>query len=43
LPRLEKTALEDLLRVEKARINDDRLYRGLDALARQKERLYSDN
>lgn len=35
----EKTALEDLLGVEKARINDDRLYRGLDALARQKERL----
>jgi len=34
----EKTALEDLLGVEKARINDDRLYRGLDALARQKER-----
>ena len=34
-----KTALEDLLGVEKARINDDRLYRGLDALARQKERL----
>ena len=35
----EKTALEDLLGVEKARINDDRLYRGLDALAKQKERL----
>lgn len=30
----EKMVLEDLLGVEKARINDDRLYRGLDALAR---------
>jgi len=35
----EKTALEDLLGVEKERINDDRLYRGLDALGRQKEKL----
>lgn len=35
----EKTALEDLLGIDKERINDDRLYRGLDALGRQKEKL----
>ncbi len=35
----EKTALEDLLGIGKERINDDRLYRGLDALGRQKEKL----
>jgi transposase len=35
----EKTALEDLLGVNNQRINDDRLYRGLDALGRQKEKL----
>jgi hypothetical protein len=35
----EKTAQEDLFGVEKARVNDDRLYRGLVALAKQKERL----
>ena len=35
----EKSALEDLLGVEKERINEDRLYRGLDVLARNKEKL----
>lgn len=35
----EKTALEDLLGVDKERINDDRLYRGLDMLGRHKEKL----
>lgn len=35
----EKTALEDILGVEKARINDDRLYRALDVLGRHKEKL----
>lgn len=35
----EKTALEDLIGVENERINDDRLYRGLDALGRQKDKL----
>jgi len=35
----EKTALEDLLGVEKERINDDRLYRGLDVLGQHKEKL----
>ena len=37
----EKTALEDLLGVDKARINDDRLYRALDVLGRHKEKLCS--
>lgn len=35
----EKTALEDILGVERARINDDRLYRALDVLGRHKEKL----
>jgi transposase len=35
----EKSALEDLLGVEKERINEDRLYRGLDVLAAHKEKL----
>jgi hypothetical protein len=35
----ERTAFEDLLGVEKAQINDDRLYRALDVLGRHKERL----
>jgi len=35
----EKTALEDLLGVEKERINDDLLYRGLDVLGQHKEKL----
>jgi transposase len=35
----EKTALEDLLGIDKERINDDRLYRGLDVLLEQKEKL----
>lgn len=35
----EKTAFEDLLGVDKARINDDRLYRALDVLGRHKEKL----
>lgn len=35
----EKTALEDLLGVDKARINDDRLYRALDVLGQHKEKL----
>lgn len=35
----EKTALEDILGVEKNRINDDRLYRALDVLGRHKEKL----
>lgn len=34
-----RTALEDLLGVGWAKINDDRLYRGLDALHAQKEKL----
>ena len=34
-----RTALEDLLGVGWAKINDDRLYRGLDALRAQKEKL----
>lgn len=33
------TALEDLLGVQAGQINDDRLYRGLDVLQRQKDRL----
>lgn len=37
----EKTALEDLLGVEKERINDDRLYRALDVLGAHKEKLCS--
>ena len=35
----EKTALEDILGVERARINDDRLYRALDVLGGHKEKL----
>lgn len=35
----ERTAFEDLLGVEKSRINDDRLYRALDVLGRHKEKL----
>lgn len=35
----EKTALEDVLGVEKSRINDDRLYRALDVLGEHKEKL----
>lgn len=35
----ERTALEDLLGIAAAQINDDRLYRGLDLLAAHKERL----
>ncbi|MFZ4696285.1 MAG: IS1634 family transposase, partial [Verrucomicrobiia bacterium] len=35
----ERTALEDLLGVEVGRVNDDRLYRGLDVLGAHKERL----
>lgn len=35
----ERTALEDLLGVDREQINDDRLYRGLDRLGRQKEKL----
>lgn len=35
----ESTALEDLLGVPVAQINDDRLYRGLDALAQHREAL----
>jgi len=35
----EKTALADLLGVPAARVNDDRLYRGLDRLLSQKKRL----
>ena len=35
----EKTALEDLLGMDKARINDDRLYRALDVLGQHKEKL----
>ena len=35
----EKTALEDILGVEKERINDDRLYRALDVLGDHKEKL----
>jgi len=35
----EKTALEDILGVEKERINDDRLYRALDVLGGHKEKL----
>ena len=34
-----RTALEDLLGVPWAKVNDDRLYRGLDALCAQKEKL----
>jgi len=34
-----RTALEDLLGVGEQQINDDRLYRGLDALGQHKERL----
>jgi hypothetical protein len=34
-----RTALEDLLGVGWAKVNDDRLYRGLDALRAQKEKL----
>lgn len=37
----ERTALEDILGVEHARINDDRLYRALDVLGRHKEKLCS--
>ena len=35
----EKTALEDLLGIKKELINDDRLYRGLDAIGGEKEKL----
>lgn len=35
----ERTAFEDLLGVDKRRINDDRLYRALDVLGRHKEKL----
>ena len=35
----ERTALEDLLGVDAAQINDDRLYRGLDLLGAHKEQL----
>lgn len=35
----EQTALEDLLGIDPAQINGDRLYRGLDVLAAHKERL----
>lgn len=35
----EKTALEDLLGIKKEQINDDRLYRGLDVLGSEKEKL----
>jgi transposase len=35
----EQTALEDLLGVSREQINDDRLYRGLDALHEHKEKL----
>jgi hypothetical protein len=35
----ERTALSDLLGVEAAQVNDDRLYRGLDVLARHKQKL----
>jgi hypothetical protein len=35
----ERTALEDLLGVDAAQINDDRLYRGLDLLGEHKEQL----
>ena len=37
----EKTALEDLLGVDKGRINDDRLYRALDVIGGHKEKLCS--
>ncbi len=35
----ERTAQEDLLGVDKVRINDDRLYRALDVLGRHKDKL----
>jgi transposase len=35
----EKTALEDILGIKKELINDDRLYRGLDKLGENKEKL----
>lgn len=35
----ERTALEDLMGVEARQVNDDRLYRGLDVLARHKQEL----
>lgn len=35
----EKSALEDILGIKKERINDDRLYRGLDLLGARKEKL----
>ena len=34
-----KTALDDLLGVAAAKVNDDRLYRGLDALLPKREKL----
>jgi hypothetical protein len=34
-----RTALEDLMGIEPGRINDDRLYRGLDQVGKQKDRL----
>jgi len=37
----DSTALDDLLGLDTAQINDDRLYRGLDHLARHKDRLCS--
>lgn len=37
----DTTALDDLLGLDTAQINDDRLYRGLDHLARHKDRLCS--
>jgi transposase len=36
----EKTALDDLLGVDPDEVNDDRLYRGLDALLPHKEKLF---
>jgi hypothetical protein len=35
----ERTALEDLLVIDPSQINDDRLYRGLDQVGKQKDRL----
>jgi len=36
-----KTALDDLLGVPAAKVNDDRLYRGLDALLPQRDKLFA--
>lgn len=36
----QSTALEDLLSIDPAHINDDRLYRGLDALGQHKDRIF---